>query len=548
MANEYRVLQAAVETATSGASRARLLAGCAEVALTAPDDRANIRLYQNWLETYYKAPDPITGPKIAQNFFEVHFSVGQRLTAPDVVGVTGPLEPSWLGLFQPDFVPIDPATWAPYYEQTAAPTTAIEANPFRPDIPHPLAETDPELYEYLREQAETLRNQHNLTQAGDTTFPWELSALASDRAEFTLGSMTRFVHETSGLLSGRFVQFGPTATAPRSFVGHDAKGVEWSATNDATRTSLWRPLGYTMPTDGNVANRWGWVLTEGRVPFAVTIESDFPLSNDQFVTWVPDSPAMLRVGPGPIVAQILFASQARETTTADGASYSPRRWLIPAFAWAIKLGGFTPEFIDLFAAARVDALRSEIDAIRAAIAALESQDYAGAISALQKQQTLLGRQLALESEGRNNTDAALNAKIETLNQAVRALQRAGAGPGGTTDLTEITNLINAVARAGVDNTNRIQLLEAWRVEASNAIAGLLASADQPGGGTNSWTLAVDGTGVAQAIELPFAGLTVEQVGVWINGLKWSTTEYTILEQTLTITSNAAGDKIELIGL
>lgn len=54
-----------------------------------------------------------------------------------------------------------------------------------------------------------------------------------------------------------------------------------------------------------------------------------------------------------------------------------------------------------------------------------------------------------------------------------------------------------------------------------------------------------GTGSSQNISLPYGGLTVNDVNVFVNGLKYPVSEYSITDQTLTITTNASGDSIEI---
>lgn len=54
-----------------------------------------------------------------------------------------------------------------------------------------------------------------------------------------------------------------------------------------------------------------------------------------------------------------------------------------------------------------------------------------------------------------------------------------------------------------------------------------------------------GTGASQNITLPEAGLTPKDVIVVVNGMVWHSSEYTISGTTLTITTNEAGDSIEV---
>lgn len=58
-------------------------------------------------------------------------------------------------------------------------------------------------------------------------------------------------------------------------------------------------------------------------------------------------------------------------------------------------------------------------------------------------------------------------------------------------------------------------------------------------------IATTGTGSSQDINLPYSGLTENDVNVYVNGLKYPTSEYSITDQTLTLTTNDSGDIIEI---
>lgn len=63
-----------------------------------------------------------------------------------------------------------------------------------------------------------------------------------------------------------------------------------------------------------------------------------------------------------------------------------------------------------------------------------------------------------------------------------------------------------------------------------------------------WQVAATGTGASQNITLPYADVDPNGVFVYINGLRAETSEYSISGTTLTITTNANGDSIEIIGV
>jgi hypothetical protein len=65
---------------------------------------------------------------------------------------------------------------------------------------------------------------------------------------------------------------------------------------------------------------------------------------------------------------------------------------------------------------------------------------------------------------------------------------------------------------------------------------------------SSWANPVTGvgTGASQDITLPETGLTTKEVLVFVDGIRWQTNEYTIVGTTLTLTTNLAGETIEII--
>ena len=67
-------------------------------------------------------------------------------------------------------------------------------------------------------------------------------------------------------------------------------------------------------------------------------------------------------------------------------------------------------------------------------------------------------------------------------------------------------------------------------------------------GDNDWEnpINVVGTGTEQVITLPEAGLAKQQVLVFVNGIRYPTSEYTISGTNLIITTTASGDSIEVI--
>lgn len=74
------------------------------------------------------------------------------------------------------------------------------------------------------------------------------------------------------------------------------------------------------------------------------------------------------------------------------------------------------------------------------------------------------------------------------------------------------------------------------------IVGPLGKADG-----SSFLVTAVGTGAPQNINLPFSPKTAQQVLVFINGLRWPLSDYSISSNILTLTTNTAGDTIEVVG-
>lgn len=78
---------------------------------------------------------------------------------------------------------------------------------------------------------------------------------------------------------------------------------------------------------------------------------------------------------------------------------------------------------------------------------------------------------------------------------------------------------------------------------------VFAKVGEAGGGTAAPAMTpvtATGTGAAQNITLPVSGLTTRDVYVFVNGVRWATGEYSISGATLTLTTNQAGDAIEIV--
>ena len=110
--------------------------------------------------------------------------------------------------------------------------------------------------------------------------------------------------------------------------------------------------------------------------------------------------------------------------------------------------------------------------------------------------------------------------------------------GSTTDYTDVT------ATAGSPYTYFLVAVNA--AGSSTNTSGVSLTSSSVGG--TLWRVAATGTGASQGITLPYSDVDENGVFVYVNGLRVETTEYSISGTTLTMTSNASGDSIEIIGI
>lgn len=154
-----------------------------------------------------------------------------------------------------------------------------EHNPYRPTIPESLIALGEDYYDYAKENQEILREQHNLTQAGDTTFPYQLFMDTHDTAHYRLGSVGRFYHPDYGIIQGRYVKFDEMVEVetPHCPVGLFATKkigeLDWRVTNDINKSHADLVVGISAPFVLPENGKYGWVIVDGPVLQQVKNES-----------------------------------------------------------------------------------------------------------------------------------------------------------------------------------------------------------------------------------------------------------------------------------
>lgn len=164
-----------------------------------------------------------------------------------------------------------------------------EFNPYRPTVPSEFERLGDEFFYFSRENQEIIRHQHNLSQAGDTTFPWQMLTECHTDKFVNLGSIGRFYHEQYGLIRARYVQFDKidsnlNINAPAGLITSHTS-LDWIVTNRVDLSDPMLPVGiiasYTMPTDG----AYGWVVIEGAVPAEVFLSGSATTTLGMPLSW-----------------------------------------------------------------------------------------------------------------------------------------------------------------------------------------------------------------------------------------------------------------------
>lgn len=301
-----------------------------------------------------------------------------------------------------------------------------EANPHRPNVPESVRNISSDLYYFLQEQASTLRQNHELSQAGDSTTPWEHMTYVDNDPRFSLGSVGRFVHPTYGLITARYVQFSDMDSTifPGSPVGIDEniQEFQWLVTNKFGRSNPNLVQGvsaaYTIPKQG----QYGWIIVNGVAVQTIGFGGDKP---DQFtsLSWAATGVV------GPVSDSIALGRLFGKDITQDGLA-----WILP--------GGSV--YIDVLSLqeAKLNGISGDTSAVDERLFRLE-QAFKGISYTVDVKLNESDIKLAQQNEMVNRTAEMISRRIAAIDV-----------DGIKVDISDQVNLVaNYANRARVDSEN-----------------------------------------------------------------------------------------------
>lgn len=165
----------------------------------------------------------------------------------------------------------------------------IEPNPYAPIIHNTaVADMPPALAGVLGPQQEMIRKQHNITQAGDTTFPFDLILDTTPTQEYNLGAEGTFFTDW-GIIRAIYVQFASVkqdmtwGSMPYGRLKNTSL-VDWKVTNDLTKSNADWCVGFAMLAKPAVEGEFGWVVTSGPNIFTLPCKTPgLPVIDDTYV-------------------------------------------------------------------------------------------------------------------------------------------------------------------------------------------------------------------------------------------------------------------------
>jgi outer membrane murein-binding lipoprotein Lpp len=301
-----------------------------------------------------------------------------------------------------------------------------EHNPYRPRIPEQLVRLGDDFYDFAEENQQILREQHNITQAGDSTFPYQLMLEAHDNKLYKLGSIGRFYHEQYGLMLARYVQFDQlkSVTVPQSPMGlrKSNNALDWVVTNDITLSDPSLVVGLAAVTTLPKDKQYGWLIIDG--PNLIQLKNNSLTSeiSEAFV-W-HDSGEVSNTGNG-----IILGRRVNKVTNSVS--------LLAGQMW-VRLESFSQTMIEAFIDAKLASLQTELDELESLVGTLPTgaafvtlQKLVFSIQAALNKEISLRQAVDLQIQNfianlgaitQADLDGALSSTVQNLNNQLNTLQ------------------------------------------------------------------------------------------------------------------------------
>lgn len=331
----------------------------------------------------------------------------------------------------------------------------FESNTLSQEPPRDLLDTDPALYEYLRLQSETLREQTTDLFLGSSKYDWAKLTRLSAVREILLGSIGFFYHESGNIAKAVYCQLDHLAISAGGVpVGVKLLGgiAPWRLTDKLAESNPYLAVGLTcadIPADGIY---YGWVQIDG-----LAVEQ--PIVNIVGITdgitslaWTADNQLGAGAGRGLGFVGASTLVYCRQTDrTAEGILESIGEGLAPM---AVELDSLADRVTLLEGIDGIAGLRTQINQLATDLAANFAADESG---------------MTAVSNGINNLWTALN----NLSSIVSTGTPSAAWISQVNN--DLTGLAGNLASMSELLTGRINTLET--TVAAFALGGLAAQID-----------------------------------------------------------------------
>lgn len=275
-----------------------------------------------------------------------------------------------------------------------------EHNPYRPRIPEQLVRMGDDFYDFYEENQNIHRQQHNITQMGDTTFPYQLFIQTHTDKQFALGSVGRFYHEDFGVIQCRYVLFAEMAQVgfAECPVGlfRNEELLKWRVTNNLDLSHPDLVVGIAAPFAVPENDTYGWVIVDGPSLQEIRNNSDDATIGESFAWDATGSVSNSAVGK--VIGRRV--NKVREAKS-----------LLPGQIW-IRTESFSEQELRNLIDDQTAALLATITALQDALGSIPGADD---LATLNHTIASLQTALNLEINKRKAGDLAIQQQLSSLN-------------------------------------------------------------------------------------------------------------------------------------